>query len=333
MKSPHHAIIVIGCGSIGERHVRTFLSTGRTHVLACDTRPAVCQLMNEKYAVETSADWMTALTNPALTAVIVATPAPSHVEIALEALKLNRHVLIEKPLAVELAGTEHLLAARGRSGRFAAVAYVRHCVPTLLEAREFIQTGRYGAVRHVMVTTGEDFAASRPAYRDIYYRDRAQGGGAIQDALTHMANAVEWVIGPTTRVYCDASHQLLEGVEVEDTVNVSARNGDILVSYALNQFQAPNEIRMDFHAELGSVRIELPERWGTQARGEKEWTWRIATLTSRDAIFTAQANAFLDGCEGRVTTLCTLEEGIQALRFSLNALQSWRQGMPIEIKP
>ena len=43
----------------------------------------------------------------------------------------------------------------------------------------------------------------------------------MQDALTHVANAVEWMLGPCTRVFCDASHQALEGVTVEDTVNIS----------------------------------------------------------------------------------------------------------------
>ena len=87
-------------------------------------------------------------------------------------------------------------------------------------------------------------------------RDHATGGGAVQDALTHLVNAMEWIIGPCTRVFCDASHQALEGVSVEDTVNVSARHGGVLVSYAMNQFQAPNETRLPVHCERGSVKIE-----------------------------------------------------------------------------
>ena len=323
-------MLVIGCGSIGERHVRTFLATGRTDVIACDNRPAIRQDMISRYKVEAVSDWLPMLDNPAVSGVVIATPAPSHVEIALRCPEAGHHVLSEKPLSLSLAGTHLLLAARDRARRFAGVAYVLHFVPALQAARQFLQAGSFGPVRHVAVNTGQHFPLFRPAYREIYYRDRTQGGGAIQDALTHMANAVEWVVGPTTRVFCDAAHQVLEGVTVEDTVNATARNGAALVSYALNQFQAVNETRWDFHAETGSVRVELnAQRWGVLARGGSDWRWHPAPVTDRDQLFVAQANAFLDAIDGKPNALCTLEEGIQTLRFNLAALQSWSEDRPI----
>lgn len=324
--------LVIGCGSIGERHVRTFLATGRASVLACDNRAAIRDQIAARYGVQVVPDWTTALENPAVTNVVIATPAPSHVAIAIRCLEAVQHVLIEKPLSLDLTGIDALVNARNRAGRFAAVAYVLHFVPALQAARDFLQAGSFGAIRHIAVNTGQHFPHFRPAYRDIYYSDRAQGGGAIQDALTHMGNAVEWIAGPTSRIFCDAAHQVLEGVTVEDTVNVSARNGGALVSYALNQFQALNETRWDFHAETGSVRVELnAQRWGILARGETEWRWHAAPIKERDDIFIAQAHAFLDGIEGRPNPLCTLEEGIQTLRFNLAALQSWKDNLPITL--
>ncbi len=247
-------------------------------------------------------------------------------------LEAGRHALIEKPLSLDLTGIDELIAARDRAGRFAAVAYVLHFVPALQGAREFLRAGSFGPVRHVVVNSGQHFPFFRPAYREIYYRDHAQGGGAIQDALTHMANAIEWIVGPTSRVFCDAAHQVLEGVTVEDTVNVTARNGAALVSYALNQFQALNETRWDFHAETGSVRVELnAQRWGVLARRENEWKWHAAPVPERDQLFVAQAHAFLDGCAGQPQLLCTLEEGRQTLRFNLAALQSWSENRLINL--
>ncbi len=48
-------------------------------------------------------------------------------------------------------------------------------------------------------------------------------GGGNQNALTHLINAGEWLIGPVDRILADAAHQLLPGVDVEDTVHVIAR--------------------------------------------------------------------------------------------------------------
>ena len=329
MSHPPH-LLVIGCGSIGERHLRTFLATQRCTVAACDNSSAIRERIAARYGVETLADWQSYLATPALTGVIIATPAPLHITMASRALAAGRHVLIEKPLAIELAGCDELLQQREATGKCVGVAYIHHFQPALAQARDFLHAGTFGALKHIAVNTGHHFPTARPAYRDIYYRDHAQGGGAIQDALTHMANAVEWVAGPATRVVCDASHQVLEGVSVEDTVNVSARHGDVLVSYSLNQFQSINETRLDFHAERGSVRVELhAQRWGSCALGAADWTWHPSPVGERDQLFISQAHAFLDGCEGRPNALCTLEAGIQTLRFNLAALKSWRTHQPV----
>jgi len=326
-----HKILVIGCGSIGARHIRTLLATGRTRVVACDNRPDIGRQMKETYQVDVAENWQTALEDPTITGVVIATPAPLHVPMSIRTLELGRHLLIEKPLALELTGLDRLVAARDRAGKFVGVAYVMHFVPGLQAARQTILSGAVGAVKHVIVSTGQHFPTFRPAYREIYYRDHAQGGGAIQDALTHTANSVEWIVGPTTRLYCDASHQVLEGVQVEDTVNVSARNAGVLVNYGMNQFQAPNETRWDFHGEKGTVRVELHgQRWGVLRHGETDWTWTPAPIENRDTLFCAQAHAFLDGCENKPQLLCTLEEGMQTLRFNVAALQSWRTGLPVE---
>lgn len=148
-------------------------------------------------------------------------------------------------------------------------------------------------------------------------------------------NAMEWLLGPATRVFCDASHQMLEGVTVEDTVNLSVRHDNVLVSYAMNQFQTPNELAFTLHGEKGSLSVEHHHRrWGTMMRGETEWSWRTTPPLERDDLFIAQANAFLDGMdgmEGKPSPLCTFEEGVQTLKFNLAALRSMDSGLPVTI--
>ena len=327
-------LLIIGCGSIGERHLRTFLATGRCQAIACDNRPAILAAMAERYQVPTAADWRAALAERELLAAVVATPAPSHVAIASEILRTRRHCLIEKPLALTLDGMDALTAAQAGSGRAAAIAYVHHFRPEVAAARAYLQTGALGRVLHASVVSGQDFPFFRPAYREIYYRDPAQGGGAIQDALTHLANLMEWFVGPTAALSCEAGHQALAGVEVEDTVVVAGRSRDgAIVSWSLNQFQAPNETTLQFNAERGSVIVEYHrQRWGRVARGERDWTWEAFPPAGRDDPFVAQANAFLDLCAGQPSPCATLAEGIQAVRFNLAAFESLRTGRRVEIR-
>jgi predicted dehydrogenase len=322
-----HSVLVIGCGSIGERHLRCFLHTGRAAVVGSDTSPDVLTQIARTYPVSTSPDWRAEVQSGRHDMAAICTPASLHVEMATFALDHGLHVLIEKPLSQALAGIDGLLAAHDRSGRQVAVAYVYHAFPVLRDVHAYLKTGALGPVLQAVVSSGQPFHRLRPAYAKTYYRDRRTGGGAIQDALTHVANWIESVLGPTESVMCDCAHLAVPDVEVEDTVHIGARHGGSHCHYSLNQFQAPNETFIQLNAAAGSLRIELHrQRWGTFMIESTDWDWRAAAPVERDGHFITQANAFLDQVEGKTAPLCSLESAVQTLRFNLAALASADRG-------
>ena len=328
-----HSVLIVGCGSIGERHLRCFQQTGRCEVTAGEPNASLRERMAKTYQVAVAADAAAAIAEGAFDAVVICTPAPLHVPQAIAALEAGRHVLIEKPLSHSLAGLEDLFTARARAAKQVAVAYVYHVFPFLTAARAFLQRGEFGPVRHATATSGQPFHLLRPAYASTYYRDRATGGGGIQDALTHLANWIESTLGPTDSLLCDCAHLALPNVEVEDTVHVSARHGSALVNYTLNQFQHPNETTIQFNAVGGSVKIEFHrQRWGTFAAGAKDWTWHDTPVPERDTHFTHQAHAFLDQIEGQPARLCSLEAAAQTLRFNLAALAAADSGSRVHVE-
>lgn len=337
MAEKKHQVLLIGCGSIGERHLRGLINTGRAEVTACDVTEALRERMAAVYRVKTAANWEVAIRSGSFDIAVICTPAHLHVAMALKAFEFGLHVLVEKPLSHSLKDVAELLAAHRRSGRQAAVAYNYHIYPFLSEARAFLRTGELGPVKQAVVNSGQCFPQFRPAYADTYYRDRRTGGGAIQDALTHAANWVESVIGPADSVLCDCAHLVLPGVEVEDTVHVAARHGGTLATYSLNQFQHPNETVIQFNTAQGSVRIEFQgQRWGYFRAGDKEWTWRPSPPADRDVHSQAQAAAFLDQVARLPAQLCSLEAGAQTLRFNLAALAAAEKNVRVfcgEIRP
>jgi predicted dehydrogenase len=321
-----HSTLIVGCGSIGERHLRCFQQTGRTRVTGCEASTDLAAKIARTYGVPVLPDYTAALAGDC-DVVVICAPAHLHVPMARQALRAGKHVLIEKPLSQSLQDVDTLLAEAARSGRQTAVAYVYHVFPFLVQAADYLRGGALGPVRHATFTSGQHFPTCRPAhtvhYSKTYYRDRQMGGGAIQDGLTHQANWMESILGPTDSLICDCAHQVLEGVTVEDTVNLSARHGDVLVNYTLNQFQAPNETTFQFNTAQGSVKIELHrQRWGVCLLGETDWTWHDTPVPERDTHFITQANAFLDQVDGRPARLCSLAAAAQTLRFNLAALAS-----------
>lgn len=319
-----YEILVIGVGSIGERHVRCFQNTDRVVVAVCDCNKELLQTVAERYGISrTYTDWKQALKSSEFDATVIATPAHLHVHMAIRAATAGCHMLIEKPLSTKLDQIETLLSRIQGNNVVASVGYVMRAHPSLAAMREAIRNGRIGKPVQIYATSGQHFPKYRPAYRDIYYRDHATGGGAIQDSLTHLFNAVQWILGPVDCLVADARHQMLDGVDVEDTVNILARHGDVLVGYCHNLHQAPNESMLTVVGQQGTARFESHNaRWRWMLNPDTAWQEEVLDSFHRDQMFVSQANAFLDAVENKRKPLCSVHEAFQTLQANLAAIES-----------
>ncbi|MFG0295415.1 MAG: Gfo/Idh/MocA family protein [Maioricimonas sp. JB045] len=315
--------LIVGGGSIGERHLRCFQQTGRADVALCEINDDLRTQLAERYQLSrtfTSLD--DALQQP-FDAVVICTPAHLHIAMARQALESGAALLIEKPLSTSLEGIDDLQQALEQTQQPASVAYVYRAHPGVIAMKQAIDSGRFGRPVQITSVSGQHFPLYRPAYREIYYTRRETGGGAIQDALTHVMNAAEWFVGPVTRLAADAEHCVLEGVEVEDTVNVVTRHGSVLGSFSLNQHQPPNESNLTVICENGAVRFQMHRhRWLSCVEPGAEWQVEESFHLERDHLFVRQADAFLDVVEAGSPPACTVAEALQTLSVNRGILQA-----------
>ena len=329
-----HKVLVIGAGSIGERHIRCFLATGRCEVSFVEINETLRQTIAARYSARSFASLEEGIAwRPKIA--VIATPAHLHIEMATKLANAGIHLFIEKPLSTSESGIVPLISLVRERNLFAGVAYVYRSHPVLSDMRKAILSGKFGRPVQIVVVAGQHFPTYRPAYREIYYRDRATGGGAIQDALTHLITAGEWLVGPVTRLVADAAHQVLPGVEVEDTVHILTRHDNVLGNYSLNQHQAPNETTLTVICERGTARFEVHgNRWQWMSSPGGVWQDGLSQLLERDELFIRQANLFLDAAEGQRPPTCNLTAGLQTLRVNLAALRSVETGtwqtIPVE---
>ena len=148
------------------------------------------------------------------------------------------HLLIEKPLSINLDGVDALKALVAQKKVVAGVAYTLRAQPALQELQQAIASGKYGKPLQLTTVSGQDFAFYRPAYASTYYAKHASGGGAVQDALTHVLNAAQWLIGPAVRVVADAAHLKIPDV-VAAPRQVLKESGVTLWRDALAEKRAP----------------------------------------------------------------------------------------------
>jgi predicted dehydrogenase len=320
-------VLIVGGGSIGERHLRCFQQLGCS-VALCETNSVRRQELSERYKLERTFDSLEQAAQAPWYGIVICTPAHLHVDHAAIAVGSTSAILIEKPLCTRLEDAERLRSVT--DGKVVQVAYVLRHHSATQHVRQLVDEGVVGPVRQVTVTAGQHFPTFRPAYRDIYYRSRETGGGAIQDAATHLFDLIQHLAGPLDWVFCDAAHQELTDVEVEDTVHVVGRaaNGRTLVSLSLNQFMAPNETHVQLNGSRGSLAIRFHEhRAGLLLLGDPGWTWTEPLAADRDDLFRAQAQAFLLAAVGQTPSPCTLDDGLRALRVNLAALRSAETGL------
>lgn len=327
MPQHDHRILIVGAGSIGHRHLRCFRQTGRCQVAFVDPRESIREELSQRYADVPSYGSLDEARNDYFNSAVIATPAPLHVPQSLQLLEAGLHLLIEKPLCLNLEEARQLEDFASTTSQTVNVAYVYRANPLISRMREAIQHGSYGRPVELIAYCGQHFPTYRPAYRDTYYREHESGGGAIQDALTHVFNAAQWLVGDMEKIVVDADRKILDGVEVEDTVHAIARHENgIMATYTLNQHQPANELTITVVCEKGVVRLENhKQRWRTMSTPDGPWTDHQLPPFERDELFTRQANLFLDAVEGKSLPLCPLNEGIATLQANIAAISSWRE--------
>ena len=326
-------VLIVGVGSIGERHLRCFQNTGRCDITFCDVNDELRESIAERYQIEHCFADLAAAVADGPAAAVICTPADLHIPLARELATAGIHLLIEKPLSTNTEGIDALCALVELNSLTAGVAFVTRCHPLVQRLRGEIR-GLADTDQVVQATFvgGQDFPFFRPAYRDIYYAQHDSGGGAIQDAMTHSVNTMQWLIGPMTSLVTDANHLVLPGVAVEDTVHVLARHGKIMSSWSLNQHQRANETTIQIICQQTILKLEFhTQRLVKMTETGKPWEVLLESQLERDDSFVAQAEMFLDALAGQGQVTCTIAEANDTLQASLAMLESNKQRAWVDI--
>jgi predicted dehydrogenase/acetyltransferase-like isoleucine patch superfamily enzyme len=143
-------VAVIGCGYWGRNHVRNYARMGVLDALVDQDAEAVRELTTEHGVRAASLDEV--LADETIEAVVCATPAELHYRIAKRALEAGKHVLVEKPLALELAQAEELCALAERLDRRLMVGHILQYHPAFLKLQELVREGRLGRIQYIWST-------------------------------------------------------------------------------------------------------------------------------------------------------------------------------------
>lgn len=176
------SIGIIGAGMWGTVHTRMFQAEPRTEVRwICDPAMERCEAVQKQYGVKkASPDYHEMLEDAEVKAVVIAAPPYLHVPMALEALEAGKHVLIEKPMAVDREQMGQMLEAAERHSNLVILeGSCRHSrlQPKFPFVQDLIASGKLGEIYHIhfMHLTQGTYVEYNP--QADWSMDRARAGG------------------------------------------------------------------------------------------------------------------------------------------------------------
>ncbi len=155
-----------------------------------------------------------ALADPAVEAVLIATPHSLHAEQVVAAARAGRHVFVEKPFTLTAASGRAAAEACRDAGVVLTVGHNRRLSGAAVRLRSLLEEGAFGTVLHL---EGHFSSPSALAYRPGMWRaqrEEAPGGGLASMGL-HIVDTVQWLFGPVRRVSCLA-RRAAAPVDIDD---------------------------------------------------------------------------------------------------------------------
>jgi predicted dehydrogenase len=142
---------VVGLGYWGPNLARNFAAiAGCELAWLCDASSQARERLAQTFpGVRTTGDLQELLDDPELDAVVLATPVPTHAELAVRVVNAGKHCMVEKPLATSAADAEAAVAAAERAGKTLMVGHLLEYHPAVRRLQEMVQSGELGELYYV----------------------------------------------------------------------------------------------------------------------------------------------------------------------------------------
>lgn len=276
---------IVGCGKIADGHAEQLRATGRARlVAACDREPLMTEQFQQRWGEMSRHDDLAAMIRAeSLDVVHLATPPDSHVALACAALEMGCHVFVEKPFALDAAGTRRILECAQANGRRVGVNYLYNFETPALELQRLLADGALGEVVHVDTSYGYNLAGDygMAVMADPAHWVHRLPGKLFHNVLDHVLAKVAPLLEDPVSVHATASRRrpatgeaaidampdelrfLLEGangVTVSGMVSSHARP----IAHAMKVYGSRDTVELDYAARtlVRSARQTQPSALG-----------------------------------------------------------------------
>ena len=325
---------VVGVGRIGAFHVRTLRAlAGVASVKLTDSEPAHARRVASEAGAEV-VDTVEALVEAGIDALVIATPTPEHGPMLRLAAAAGIPAFCEKPVALDVATMDDLVAEVERAGIFVQIGFQRRFDAGYVAARNAVAGGALGNLFVVRAAT-HDPAPPAEAYV-------AAAGGIFRDLLIHDFDAVRYVSGQEiVEVYADGAVRETAWFERHGDVDTAVATfrlsgGALGILSGTRHNPLGYDVRLEVFGTADSIAVGIDSRSPIRsvepgAVPPREVGYRNF-LERFEAAYRAELAAFVDAVRNGGESACSVHEARAALRVALAADRSQTERRPISIE-
>lgn len=328
---------IAGLGRLGQRHAEALAFRTRhcTLVAACSPVASERAFAAEQLGVgRLYEDFDAFLQDPDIDAVVLVTPTSLHANQAIAALQAGKHVFVEKPLALNLADCERVLAvAEKHPAQVAMVGFVRRFDPSYVTAQASVVAGEIGKPFLVRSQTCDQ---NDP--EGFFVRFAPTSGGIFMDCSVHDIDLARWMLGrpKALRAFATGTNALHPALaEFGDVDNglavVEFEGGAKAVLYASRTMAHGHETSTEVIGTAGKLLVGEHAARDRVVRSDGMGVRHtvVADFYERfEAAFAAEMAAFVAACRGVQPLSLTLSDALEATRIGLAITRSLHSGMP-----
>lgn len=254
---------LVGAGDIAEKRVAPALrDAGRSALVSVARRRAE---LAEDFARRFGADrwyarWQDLLRDDGVDAVYIGTPVNLHAEVCVAAAEAGKHVLCEKPMAMDVAECDRMIAAAEANGVLLGVAYYRHLYPVVARVKELLENGAIGRPVVLQLNAFERFDPPPGHPRAWLLEPELSGGGPMFDFGCHRLEVLLHLLGPVEEAVGSLGNAVFAR-RVEDTAAAVVRfaAGAIGMVTVTHGAEEPQDT-LDVFGDAGSIHVPVLNR-------------------------------------------------------------------------
>jgi spore coat polysaccharide biosynthesis protein SpsF len=326
---------IIGCGSIGRRHIQNLQQLGINQITALRTRLNAPLDQPTPAAVIEVEDW-NELAEAKPDVAIISNPTSLHLEAALKLLPFVRAVFIEKPLAASLDRVEAFLHELKQRRIVSFVGHNLQFHPAVLMLQKFLDRDDVGQPVVLQCQVGqwiEDWHPGRD-YRNEYCARKELGGG-VTLSLIHEIHLAQELLGPAKRVYCVMPKSDKLDLDVDTTANFTIEHaGGAISQIHLDLLQRPAQRRGVLSLERGWIDYDLMRNQVSAqvAGGDRTVIWDKPDFETNEP-YVSEMATFLDYAkQGRVRHEHDAWRAAQSLATAVAGFESAASGCAVNVK-